>query len=630
MMIVRAGRVNDRAVLCVIRYMMYRKSHSLRSYIGAQRLMYAVAGIFTTALIVCGLLSAMPAYATKYGSDKYGACEYQICPDSTHVPVPGSTLDIDVNLSNGEVVNGNGFTIVVTPLNGEGDSIQKADFYVNGDLAQTRSPDNDGSVRWHWVPGNISAATIKVTVTTTSGQVISRDFDITIRTLSNVTVTVKPSLLQSIERTIRSLPPLIKYLLPYFLFLILLIDILLLLYHIRRELKELQRLRELAEREHLIAAMKDTFMALISHYLRTPLSVLSGGVDLLASLHTYPDSLISGLQHDLKGLQSAIEGLISRSSSRIQSSPPAESLHAPAIWRQPLLIIPVILVGVAAFSFDYLAEHAGDFSLHQINLIIQVVVYSSLAVGAYLAMRQFHLYRQTLAAARHVVDEEVAFNRTRDEFIHEAGDELTQALHSIDSRIAQVGESSATKFMKQGQQQLREISAKFIVAQKLQGSSSTAPITHESLSAILAPALSAVQEKAEAKSVRIDTPPDAYITVQDPSLVTVVAKTVLDNAVSYSAQSGEVAVTAETDGNTLVLAVADQGKGIDESKRSALFQAFNRAEGVEVFDHEGMGFSLYLDRIIMYYLHGDIAVEPVTPHGTLVRLTLPLGPKTGV
>ena len=55
-----------------------------------------------------------------------------------------------------------------------------------------------------------------------------------------------------------------------------------------------------------------------------------------------------------------------------------------------------------------------------------------------------------------------------------------------------------------------------------------------------------------------------------------------------------------------------------------LFQPFSKIEGFENFDHEGMGFSLYLDKLIMEYLGGSINLQSEENQGTTVDLKLPI------
>jgi signal transduction histidine kinase len=67
--------------------------------------------------------------------------------------------------------------------------------------------------------------------------------------------------------------------------------------------------------------------------------------------------------------------------------------------------------------------------------------------------------------------------------------------------------------------------------------------------------------------------------------------------------------------------VADNGQGIPTDKLNSLFQPFSKAEGAEVFTHEGMGFSLYLNKLIMMYLGGTIGIESAEGKGTQVTLS---------
>jgi signal transduction histidine kinase len=108
---------------------------------------------------------------------------------------------------------------------------------------------------------------------------------------------------------------------------------------------------------------------------------------------------------------------------------------------------------------------------------------------------------------------------------------------------------------------------------------------------------------------------------QNPGLLTLVVQSLLDNAVSYSQAKDKVTVTAGSDEVSDHIEITDHGSGIEPSKLSQLFQPFFKAEGAEEFNHEGMGFSLYLDKLIMLYLGGDIAIESKPNEVTTARLS---------
>jgi signal transduction histidine kinase len=55
-----------------------------------------------------------------------------------------------------------------------------------------------------------------------------------------------------------------------------------------------------------------------------------------------------------------------------------------------------------------------------------------------------------------------------------------------------------------------------------------------------------------------------------------------------------------------------------------LFKPFSRTDSAETFDTEGLGFSLYLDKVITNYLKGNIAVESDQGTGTRVTVSVPV------
>jgi signal transduction histidine kinase len=56
---------------------------------------------------------------------------------------------------------------------------------------------------------------------------------------------------------------------------------------------------------------------------------------------------------------------------------------------------------------------------------------------------------------------------------------------------------------------------------------------------------------------------------------------------------------------------------------SLLFRPFTQTQDVERFTHEGMGFSLYLDKLIMSYLGGTITINSRPGVETAATITLP-------
>jgi two-component system sensor histidine kinase ChvG len=88
-----------------------------------------------------------------------------------------------------------------------------------------------------------------------------------------------------------------------------------------------------------------------------------------------------------------------------------------------------------------------------------------------------------------------------------------------------------------------------------------------------------------------------------------VFENLLDNAVSFSPDDGLVTIAAEADGDELVVAVEDDGPGVPEEEREAIFRRFQsiRPAGEAFGQHSGLG--LAIARAIVDGHGGTIAVE---------------------
>lgn len=590
-------------------------------------------------LSICG---SQLAQATNYGANDYGDCGYQSCASSTKVTLP-TGLEVDINLHDGQEIPQAGYTIIVTPLNGQGSSFKQVDIYIEGVLVATVTPAENGTAQWFWDPSQFPGTDVKIIVTGVDGQTVTKEFHVTIAkaATSSTANTNKPtpSLLEQIaavpgnlirgtQELVHKLPPVVKHSLPYFLFLILAADLLLMILQFRRELDESRTLRAILIRECEGGQLKKMLVDLMSHYLRTPITIIAGAIDL-GSVNGYSPAVVANLRQAVAELNTKVKTLIAQAqftgsgeNARLARIEPTPKLRP--LWRQPFLVLPALAVGVVAFTFDYLAGHNSDFTLNQTNIVIQLVVFGSLVATLYLVIRQLELSRRDIVKTKRLLQDEVDFNHRRDELIDLTGLELSGSMGDLDRAVSGLPAAEATAVIKAGLQQFHDVVQKCVVARQLKGTTSTEPPVTTRLSSLSV--LTGLQEqKAQAKGIKIVITHDSALVVRSAGLLAFVVGTVLDNAIEYSPPQGEITVAARQNQTLLNIAVTDHGPGIPEDKRFALFQAFSKAEGTEVFDHKGAGFSLYLDKLIMSYLLGDIAIESASPQGTTVTLRLATG-----
>jgi len=101
----------------------------------------------------------------------------------------------------------------------------------------------------------------------------------------------------------------------------------------------------------------------------------------------------------------------------------------------------------------------------------------------------------------------------------------------------------------------------------------------------------------------------------------------IDNACKYSDEGTEVVISAQREGQELVISVADQGTGIPAEDSERIFDRMYRAEQRLSADGEGLGLGLSICKGLVEAHGGRIWVESELGKGSTFRFTLPLNTK---
>jgi signal transduction histidine kinase len=110
------------------------------------------------------------------------------------------------------------------------------------------------------------------------------------------------------------------------------------------------------------------------------------------------------------------------------------------------------------------------------------------------------------------------------------------------------------------------------------------------------------------------------VTVRANTMLSSVLRNVLDNAVRHNdAACPTVEVTAERSGDAVVVSVADNGPGVPDERKEAVFG--KDEQGIE---SPGTGIGLYLADALVSEYGGDIWVEDNEPEGAVFRIRLPV------
>lgn len=122
--------------------------------------------------------------------------------------------------------------------------------------------------------------------------------------------------------------------------------------------------------------------------------------------------------------------------------------------------------------------------------------------------------------------------------------------------------------------------------------------------------------------IRINVPPNFLPVQADKPGLTAVIQNLLENAVKYSPEGGTVEFRAERIDGKLRLRVADQGIGIPNDQKQAVFEKFYRIGNEEVRKTTGTGLGLYIVKQVVTAHGGAITVTDNLPKGTVFTVEI--------
>jgi signal transduction histidine kinase len=141
------------------------------------------------------------------------------------------------------------------------------------------------------------------------------------------------------------------------------------------------------------------------------------------------------------------------------------------------------------------------------------------------------------------------------------------------------------------------------------------------LQAALASALAAISPAVRASAAAITSGSLPEVD-GDPEGITSILEILLDNAIKFHRPDSipRIHVSAECQANEILIAVTDNGIGIDTKYSQEVFLPFRRLNGREYPD---AGLGLSTARLIALLHGGSIRVSPASDQGTTVTLILP-------
>jgi PAS domain S-box-containing protein len=141
---------------------------------------------------------------------------------------------------------------------------------------------------------------------------------------------------------------------------------------------------------------------------------------------------------------------------------------------------------------------------------------------------------------------------------------------------------------------------------------------------VIQDAIEGVKRQSSAHQFVVSVPQKLPPVYADPLRLERILYNLLENAVKYSPQGGEVKVSVQPEKEQLVIGVSDQGVGISPADQAKLFAPFQRLEESRPGGSRGVGLGLLVCQRLVEAHGGRIWVESEPGRGSTFFFTLPL------
>ncbi|HVR02648.1 MAG TPA: ATP-binding protein [Polyangia bacterium] len=146
------------------------------------------------------------------------------------------------------------------------------------------------------------------------------------------------------------------------------------------------------------------------------------------------------------------------------------------------------------------------------------------------------------------------------------------------------------------------------------------------LQPVVGAAIEALAPSAAAKQIEVSLevdPTPAWV-AGDPTRLQQVVANLVSNAIKFTREAGHIALSLRTRGTEVVLAVRDDGEGIDADLLESIFEPFRQFDDGVARRHGGLGLGLTIVRQLVSQHDGQVTAESAGKgRGACFTVTLP-------
>ncbi len=429
------------------------------------------------------------------------------------------------------------------------------------------------------------------------------------------------ALLASTRGLFARIPLPIMKALPYLLYLIILALAAYYLYETQKQLRREDRIRSILKKQKLLTEEKRNFLELTSHYLRTPLTYIRSGAEMVARKVQNKD-LESDLSQSVNHLSLFIESLVEEAgASQIKTVEVPEKVVSPLLSKNFMLpaagligtlgLFHILTSGAVGVRFD---------SATYLTHVVLTILILRILYGMQKNNKQVNIEKEHL---KQILETERQLDLSRSKLLSDAGEQLMVRTEHISGLASQLtDDETSKKIIHQGTTRLQELARTFSLVSHLESKAiggKAEPIAVRGLAAdVIKPFTSTLQEKNIKLTVEGFDPGVTFTT--NKAFAQLTLKSLIQNAIDASKEGTSITIKCLHSNGRIAFQVIDHGEGIPKEKLSQLFKPFMRVGPVTTFNREGIGLSLFIDRLIMHALGGEVEIMSKLKEGTVATL----------
>ncbi|MDD6050701.1 MAG: HAMP domain-containing sensor histidine kinase [Clostridiales bacterium] len=226
------------------------------------------------------------------------------------------------------------------------------------------------------------------------------------------------------------------------------------------------------------------------------------------------------------------------------------------------------------------------------------------------------------------------FDQSRSQFVQNASHELKTPLATmkllLENLIYQPDMPSELRaeFMQDMNHEIDRLSGiitDLLTLTQMDGQTAALKLDNIDLSALCEETLHALHPAADKANVKLCGDIEESVALPgDESKLSQVVYNLIDNAIKYTGEGGEVTVTLRADSRAATLEVKDNGIGIPEEDVKHIFDRFYRVDKARSRATGGTGLGLSIVRQMVQLHGGEVHVASTAGQGSVFTVTLPM------